>query len=57
MYLEESIYIINFYHSKFFDGPNFFVSPRVHETSGPALGRRIAGVPHPGARKVGRHDI
>jgi hypothetical protein len=37
MYLEESIYIINFYHSKTFQVPNFFVLPRVLETSGPAL--------------------
>jgi hypothetical protein len=31
MYLEESIYIYSL------KGPQFFVSPRVHETSGPAL--------------------
>jgi hypothetical protein len=27
MYLEESIYIIDFYHSKFFEGPNFLFRP------------------------------
>jgi hypothetical protein len=28
MYLEESIYIIDFYHSKIFEGPNFLFRPR-----------------------------
>jgi hypothetical protein len=27
MYLEESIYIIDFYPSKFFEGPNFWFRP------------------------------
>jgi hypothetical protein len=27
MYLEENIYIIDFYHSKFFEGPNFLFRP------------------------------
>jgi hypothetical protein len=28
MYLEKSIYIIDFYHSKNFEGPNFLFRPR-----------------------------